>query len=135
MTTAQKCSDVMKAKGWKQRELAEALGVTETNMIHIMKGRRPMPVYAMAKLERLRGTDDRSIVDMIIRTGANVALVAVLLFWTGERNEAYASSTYMTSVDRNTNYRAFIRRTGRAIRSAAKVLSRTFGRRRMLVMA
>lgn len=101
MDTIAKCAEVIKLRGWTQRELARELGLTEQNMTHVMKGRRDLPAHALAKLERLRGTDDRAIVDMIIKQAACVALTAVLLLVTGVENRAFASSGYATQVARN----------------------------------
>lgn len=64
---------------------------------------------------------------------SRVAGVLVLLTTPG--NNANASMTYKGSIDSNTNYRDFIQHIARAIHSAGKVLSRTLGSWRMLIMA
>lgn len=107
MNTIEKCAEVMKSRHWTQRELAKELGVLEQNMTHVMKGRRELPAHALAKLERLRGTDDRAIVDMIIKQAACVALAVVLLLLPARENVAYASEAYTAAIDNNTNYRVF----------------------------
>ncbi|WP_350338128.1 helix-turn-helix transcriptional regulator [Thauera linaloolentis] len=84
----------MKSRGWTQRRLAQELGLPEQNLTHIMKGRRGIPAHALIKLERLRGTDDHSIIEQLLRTAACVALAAVLFFGSASTNPAYASSSY-----------------------------------------
>lgn len=73
-----KCSQVMRRNGWTQRELATALGISETTLSNVLKGRRSLPVHAFVKLERMRGIDDKSIVDELIRAAASVAAVVIL---------------------------------------------------------
>lgn len=48
MNTIEKCSEVLKQRGWTQRELAKKLGMSEQNMTHVMKGRRDLPAHALA---------------------------------------------------------------------------------------
>lgn len=79
MELKEKCTEVMQRNGWTQRQLAQALQISPENLSHAKEGRRPLPAHALAQLERLRGTDDRSIVDQIIRTAGCVALVVVSL--------------------------------------------------------
>lgn len=94
MDTKEKCAEVMRVRGWTQRQLAQELGIQEQNMTHVMKGRRELPTAALIRLERLRGTDDHSIIEQLLKTAACVALAIVLIFWTGEKNTAMASSPY-----------------------------------------
>lgn len=107
MDIDQKCKEVMERKGWSQRQLADELAISDKNLISMRKGRRPMPPHALARLERLRGVDDASIVDQIIRTAACVALAVVLLFGTGAENRTIASDTYAAQTGGNTNYRYY----------------------------
>lgn len=128
MNTIEKCSEILKQRGWTQRELAKELGMSEQNMTHVMKGRRDLPAHALAKLERLRGTDDRAIVDLIITHAACIALAAVTLFVTLPPNTAYASSPYDGRISHNTYSHAFRRR----LLATIEQLSRALGRWRML---
>lgn len=127
MDTIEKCSEVLKERGWTQRELAKELGMTEQNMTHVMKGRRDLPAHALAKLERLRGTDDRAIVDLIIKHAACIALAAVTLFMTPPENTAFASSTYRAASRHNADSQLL-----RRLRNALKKLARTARGRGML---
>ena len=120
MDTIEKCSEVLKERGWTQRELAKELGITEQNMTHVMKGRRDLPAHALAKLERLRGTEDRAIVDLIIKHAACIALAAVNLFMTPPENTASASSTYEAASRHNADSQLLCR-----LRNALKKLART----------
>lgn len=124
MNTIEKCSEVLKKRSWTQRELAKELGMTEQNMTHVMKGRRDLPAHALAKLERLRGTDDRAIVDLIIKHAACIALAAVTLFVTLPPKNAYASSPYGGRIARNADSHAFRRRLVAAIEQLARTLGR-----------
>lgn len=128
MNTIEKCSEVLKQRGWTQRELAKELGMSEQNMTHVMKGRRDLPAHALAKLERLRGTDDRAIVDMIITHAACIALAAVTLFVTLPPKTAYASSSYGARLAHNADSHAFRRR----LLATIEQISRALGRWRML---
>ena len=107
MELDQKCQEVMEGRGWSQRQLAEALGITDKNLISMRRGRRPMPAHALIRLERLRGTDDHSIIEQLLKTAACVALAVVLLLLPARENVAYASEAYAASIDNNTNYRCF----------------------------
>ena len=89
-----KSDEVMKARGWTQRRLAEEIGINETTLTNARNGRRPLPTQALIRLERLRGADDHSIIEQLLKTAACVALAIVLIFWTGEKNTAMASSPY-----------------------------------------
>ena len=122
MDTIEKCSEVLKERGWTQRELAKELGMTEQNMTHVMKGRRDLPAHALAKLERIRGTEDRAIVDLIIKHAACIALAAVTLFMTPPENTAFASSTYRAASRHNAASQLLSR-----LRNALKKLARTAG--------
>jgi hypothetical protein len=66
-----------------------------------------MPTHALIRLERLRGTDDHSIIEQLLKTAACVALAVVLLLLPARENVAYASEAYAASIDNNTNYRVF----------------------------
>ena len=120
MDTIEKCSEVLKERGWTQRELAKELGITEQNMTHVMKGRRDLPAHALAKLERLRGTEDRAIVDLIIKHAACIALAAVTLFMTPPENTVFASSIYGAASRHNADSQLL-----RRLRNALKKLART----------
>lgn len=120
MNTIEKCSEVLKQRGWTQRELAKELGITEQNMTHVMKGRRDLPAHALAKLERIRGTEDRAIVDLIIKHAACIALAAVTLFMTPPENTAFASRTYGAASRHNADSQLL-----RRLRNALKKLART----------
>lgn len=122
MNTIEKCSEVLKQRGWTQRELAKELGMSEQNMTHVMKGRRDLPAHALAKLERLRGTDDRAIVDLIITHAACIALATVTLFVTLPPKTAYASSSYGAGLAHNTYSRGFRRRLFAAIQQLSSAL-------------
>lgn len=107
MEMNERCANVMKMKGWTQRRLAEELGINETTLSNAIKGRRPLPTHALIKLERLRGIDDHSIIEQLLKTAACVALAIVLLFTTAPINDAVASSTYTAEIHNNTNYGGF----------------------------
>ncbi|HRQ14962.1 MAG TPA: helix-turn-helix domain-containing protein, partial [Promineifilum sp.] len=77
MDTNQKCQEVLDERGWTQRELASALGISETSLSNARHGRRPLPAYAIIKLEKLRGTDAETILQQLIKTAACIALVVV----------------------------------------------------------
>jgi len=102
-----KSDEVMKAHGWTQRRLAEELEINETTLTNARAGRRPLPTHALIRLERLRGTDDQSIIEQLLKTAACVALAVVLLLLPARENVAYASEAYAASIDNNTNYRCF----------------------------
>ncbi|MCV2216226.1 helix-turn-helix domain-containing protein [Thauera sp. Sel9] len=76
MEINEKCEEVMKARGWTLRRLAEEIGMNENNLSAARKGRRTMPAHALIRLERLRGTDDHSIIEQLLRTAACITLVA-----------------------------------------------------------
>lgn len=82
MQLDEKCSEVMKGRGWTQRRLAEELGITEANLSSARKGKRPLPTAAVIRLERLRGVDDHSIIEQILKTAACVSMAAVTIFLT-----------------------------------------------------
>ena len=107
MNVDQKCQQVIDSRGWSQRKLAEALGVSDKNLISMRKGNRPMPAHALIKLERLRGVDDHSIIEQLLKTAACVALAIVFLLMPTRENVAYASDAYTVAIDNNTNYRVF----------------------------
>lgn len=135
MNTIEKCAEVMKSRHWTQRELAKELGVLEQNMTHVMKGRRELPAHALAKLERLRGTDDRAIVDMIIKQAACVALAVVLLLMPARENVAYASEAYTAAIDNNTNSRVFWSRVLSRLAALFQKLTRSLRSWGMLIPA
>lgn len=128
MDLDEKCQEVMNSRKWSQRQLAEALGVSDKNLISMRKGRRPMPTHALIKLERLRGADDHSIIEQLLKTAACVALAIVLIFWTGEKNTAMASNAYAAQTQHDAHYHAFWGRIRRALTAAFKVLAGTLGR-------
>lgn len=107
MNVDQKCQQVIDSRGWSQRKLAEALGVSDKNLISMRKGNRPMPAHALIKLERLRGVDDHSIIEQLLKTAACIALAVVFLLVPSRENVAYASDAYTVAIDNNTNYRCF----------------------------
>jgi transcriptional regulator with XRE-family HTH domain len=110
-----KCSAVQAVKGWSQRKLAQEIGISEPNLISARKGRRPLPAHALAKLERLRGVDDKSIVDEIIRTAACCLMTIGILFFSAPQEAAANQDVRQGVVSGNTNYRTF-RMIARAIR-------------------
>lgn len=124
MELDQKCQEVMEGRGWSQRQLAEALGITDKNLISMRRGRRPMPAHALIRLERLRGTDDHSIIEQLLKTAACVALAVVLLLLPARENVAYASEAYAASIDNNTNYRVFWRRVRTSLAALFQKLTR-----------
>lgn len=107
MDLDEKCQEVMNSRKWSQRQLAEALGVSDKNLISMRKGRRPIPTRALIKLERLRGADDHSIIEQLLRTAACVVLAIVLAFWTDEQNKAMASTAYSVQAQQDAHYHAF----------------------------
>lgn len=107
MDTKEKCAEVMRVRGWTQRQLAQELGIQEQNMTHVMKGRRELPTAALIRLERLRGTDDHSIIEQLLKTAACIALAIVLIFWTGEKNTVMASTAYVEQTQPDAHYHAF----------------------------
>lgn len=76
MDIKEKTDKMMSARGWTQRRLAEELGINETTLTNARAGRRPLPTHAVIKLERMRGTDDHSIIEQLLKTAACIALVA-----------------------------------------------------------
>lgn len=109
MDLDRKCEEVMKSRGWSQRQLADAIGVTDKNLISMRRGRRPMPAHALIRLERLRGTDDHSIIEQILKTAACVALAFVVLLMPSEGNAAIESRAYGTAAFHNADYRVLRR--------------------------
>jgi len=75
-----KSDELMKARSWTQRRLAEELGINETTLTNARAGRRPLPTHALIRLERLRGTDDHSIIEQLLKTAACVALTTAVFF-------------------------------------------------------
>lgn len=135
MELDQKCQEVMKGRGWSQRQLAEALGITDKNLISMRRGRRPMPTHALIRLERLRGTDDHSIIEQLLKTAACVALAVVLLLLPARENVAYASEAYAASIDNNTNYRVIWSRVRSRLAALFEKLTRPLRGLGMLVPA
>lgn len=107
MDLKEKCEEVMRMKGWKNEDLAAALDMTAPNLSSAKAGRRPMPYKALIKLEKLRGVDDHSIIEQLLKTAACVALAIVFLLVPARENVAYASDAYTVAIDNNTNYRCF----------------------------
>lgn len=124
MELDQKCQEVMEGRGWSQRQLAEALGITDKNLISMRRGRRPMPAHALIRLERLRGTDDHSIIEQLLKTAACVTLAIVLLLLPARENVAYASEAYAASINNNTNYGVFWRRVRASLAALFQKLTR-----------
>lgn len=130
-----KSDEVMQARGWTQRRLAEEIGINETTLTNARAGRRPLPTQALIRLERLRGTDDHSIIEQLLRTAACVALAIVLTLWTSPENKAFATTSYAGNVTRNADYRGFWIRVRNRLAAFVKKLKRPLPRWGMLSTA
>lgn len=128
MDVKEKCEEVMKSRGWTQRRLAQELGLAEQNLTHIMKGRRGITAHALIKLERLRGVDDHSIIEQLLKTAACIALASVTLILTTPANHAEASMIYSAERESNANYRGFGNRVRRMLSSFFKLFAQAFCR-------
>ena len=82
-----------------------------------------MPAHALIRLERLRGTDDHSIIEQLLKTAACVALAVVLLFGSGFKNDAMASMTYDQGIQTQYKLSCFWKRMRRALSTAIQELS------------
>ncbi len=83
-----KCEAVMRERGWTNEDLANAIGMTPSNLSSAKAGRRAMPAASLIRLERLRGTDDHSIIEQLLKTAACVALAVIVSFTTPSPAEA-----------------------------------------------
>src|SRR5690554_3360148 len=99
MDTNKHCQEVIDARGWTQRRLAEELGISETNLIAARKGRRSLPTHAFIRLERLRGQDDHSIVEHLLRTAACFAMAFGIFFFAGVTQPTEAQAHFASYED------------------------------------
>lgn len=99
MDIDQKCQEVIDARRWSQRQLAAALGVSDKNLISMRKGRRPMPAHALIRLERLRGQDDHSIIEQLLRTAACFAMAFGIFFFAGVTQPTEAQAHFASYED------------------------------------
>lgn len=135
MDLKEKCEEVMRMKGWKNEDLAAALDMTAPNLSSAKAGRRPMPYKALIKLEKLRGVDDHSIIEQLLKTAACVALAIVFLLVPARENVAYASEAYTAAIDNNTNYGVFWSRVRSSLAALFQKLTRPLRSWGMLIPA
>lgn len=132
MDLKEKCEEVMRMKGWKNEDLAAALDMTAPNLSSAKAGRRPMPYKALIKLEKLRGVDDHSIIEQLLKTAACVALAVVFLLMPGRENVAFASSSYSAPRAITQIIVFFVRRKIKRLSNAVQIFCRPLRSWRMI---